>query len=134
GNRQREAELLRRRLERRKAVSTLQNLADQVAIQARMRIRLIETNLLEMQIQADAAEAARIQLQAVEDSEPVRERLTPEFLLVKLQAQAALADSQRAQIKAVADFNISMAELAQTMGTVLELRQVSPALPAISKE
>ena len=134
GNRQREAELLQRRLERRKAVSTLQNLADQVAIQARMRIRLIETNLAEMKIQAEAAEAARIQLQAVEDSEPVRERLTPEFLLVKLQAQAALADSQRAQIKAVADFNISMAELAQTMGAVLELRQVSPALSAISKE
>jgi len=133
GNRQREAELLRRRLERRKAVSTLQNLADQVAIQARGRMRLIETNLAEIQIQADAAEASRIHLQAVEDSEPVRERLTPEFLLVKLQAQAALADAQRAHIKAVADFNISLAELAQTMGTVLELRQVSTALPIVSE-
>jgi outer membrane protein len=134
GNRQREAELLRRRLERRKAVSALQNLADQVAIQARERIRLIETNLAEIQIQTDAAEAARIHLQAVEDSEPVRERLTPEFLLVKLQAQAALADAQRAETKAIADFNISLAELAQTMGTVLELRQVSTALPIISEE
>ncbi|MHC4726739.1 MAG: TolC family protein [Planctomycetota bacterium] len=133
GNRQRQAELLRRRLERRKAVSTLQNLADQVAIQAKERIRLIETNLAEIQIQADAAEASRIHLQAVEDSEPVRERLTPEFLLVKLQAQAALADARRAEIKAIADFNISMAELAQTMGTVLELRHVSTALPAISQ-
>ncbi len=134
GNRQREAELLRRWLERRKAVSTLQNLADQVAIQAKERIRLVETNHVEIQIQAEAAEAARIHLQAVEDSEPVRERLTPEFLLVKLQAQAALADAQRAETKAIADFNISMAELAQTMGTVLELRQVSTALPVISKE
>ena len=133
GNRQREAELLRRRLERRKAVSTLQNLADQVAVQAKERIRLVETNLAEIQIQADAAEAARIHLQAVEDSEPVRERLTPEFLLVKLQAQASLADAQRAEIKAIAEFNISMAELAQTMGTVLELRQVSTALPVVSK-
>jgi len=134
GNRQREAELLRRRLERRKAVSALQNLADQVAIQARERIRLIETNLEEIQIQTDAAEAARIHLQAVEDSEPVRERLTPEFLLVKLQAQAALADAQRAETKAIADFNISLAELAQTMGTILELRRVSTALPIISEE
>jgi outer membrane protein TolC len=133
GNRQREAELLRRRLERRKAISTLQNLADQVAIQARERIRLIETNLAEIQIQTDAAEAARIHLQAVEDSEPVRERLTPEFLLVKLQAQASLADAQRAETKAIADFNISLAELAQTMGTVLELRQVSTVLPVVSK-
>lgn len=133
GNRQREAELLRRRLERRKAISALQNLADQVAIQAKERIRLVETNLAEIQIQADASEAAKIHLQAVEDSEAVRERLTPEFLLVKLQAQSALADAQRAHIKAIADFNISMAELAQTMGTVLELRQVSTALPVVSE-
>lgn len=133
GNRQREAELLRRRFERRKAISTLQNLADQVAIQAKERIRKIETNRAEIEIQAQAAQAARIHLQAVEDSEPIRQRLTPEFLLVKLQAQGALADAQLAQIKAVADFNISLAQLAQTTGTVLELRQVSAALPFVSE-
>jgi len=133
GNRQREAELLKRRIERRKAISTLQNVADQVAIQAKERIRMIETNRAEIQIQEDAAQAARIHLQAVEDSEPIRERLTPEFLLVKLQAQGALADAQQAEIKAITDFNISLAQLAQTMGTVLELRQVSTALPAVSE-
>jgi len=132
GNRQREAELIRRRFERRKAISTLQNLADQVAIQAKERIRMVETNRAEIEIQEEAAQAAGIHLQAVEDSEPIRERLTPEFLLVKLQAQGALADAQLAQIKAVADFNISLAQLAQTTGTVLELRQVSTALPFVS--
>jgi outer membrane protein TolC len=133
GNRQREAELIRRRFERRKAISTLQNLADQVAIQAKERIRMIETNREEIEIQEEAAQASRIHLQAVEDSEPIRERLTPEFLLVKLQAQGALADAQMAEIKAVADFNISLARLAQTTGTVLELRQVSTALPFVSE-
>ncbi|MBN1806809.1 MAG: TolC family protein [Sedimentisphaerales bacterium] len=133
GNRQREAELLRRRLERRKAVAALQNLADQVAVQAKERIRSVQTNLQEIEIQQQAAEAARIHLKAVEDSEPVRERLTPEFLLVKLQAQAALADAQRAEINAITEFNISMVELAQTMGTVLELRQVGTALPVVSQ-
>ncbi len=132
GNRQREAELLRRRLERRKAISALQNVADQVAIQAKERIRMVETNYAEIQVQKDTAEAARIHLQALEDSEAVREKLTPEFLLVKLQAQGALADAQRAEIKAIADFNISLAQLAQTTGTVLELHQVSASLPAIS--
>ena len=133
GNRQREAELLKRRIERRRAISILQNVADQVAIQAKERIRMIETNCAEIQIQEDAAQAAGIHLQAVEDSEPIRERLTPEFLLVKLQAQGALADAERAEIKAIADFNISLAQLAQTMGTVLELRQVSTALPIVSE-
>ena len=133
GNRQREAELLKRRFERRKAISTLQNLADQVAIQAKGRIRMVETNHAEIQIQKEAAQAAGIQLQAIEDSEPIRERLTPEFLLVKLQAQGALADAQMSQIRAVAEFNISLAELAQTTGTVLEMRQVSTALPFVSE-
>jgi len=128
GNRQREAELLKRRLERRKAISVLQNIADQVAIQARERIRMVETTHAEIQVQKDTAEAASIHLQALEDSEPIREGLTPEFLLVKLQAQGALADAQRAEIKAIVDFNISLAELAQTTGTVLELHPVTPAL------
>ncbi len=133
GNRQREAELLKRRIERRKAISTLQNLADQVAIQAKERMRMVETNRAEIQIQKEAAQAAGIQLQAIEDSEPIRERLTPEFLLVKLQAQGALADAEMAEIQAIADFNTSLAQLAQTTGTVLELRQVSTALPTVSE-
>jgi len=132
GNRQRHAELLKRRLERRRAVSALQNLADQVAILAKEGIRRIETNHSEIQVQKDAAEAARIHLQALEDSEPVRERLTPEFLLVKLQAQEALANAQQAEIRAIVDFNISLAQLAQISGTVLELHQVSSSLPAVS--
>jgi len=132
GNRQRKAELLKRRIERRKAISTLHNLADQVALQAKERIRMVTTNRAEIQIQEQAARAARIHLQAVEDSEPIREKLTPEFLLVKLQAQGALANAQMAKIKAIANFNISLAQLAQTTGTVLELRQVSSALPIVS--
>ncbi len=94
---------------------------------------MIETNHAEIQIQEEAAQASRIHLQALEDSEPIREKLTPEFLLVKLQAQRALADAQMAEIKAIVDFNISLAQLAQTTGTVLELRQVSTALPIVSE-
>jgi outer membrane protein TolC len=129
GNRQREAELLKRRLERRKAVSALQNVADQVAILAKGSIAKIETDYSEIEIQKQAAEAARIQLQALEDSEPVREKLTPEFLFLKLQAQEALANANRSEIRAVIDFNIALVQLAQISGTVLELHQVSASIP-----
>ena len=128
GNRQRDAELLKRRLERRQAIAALQNVADQVAIAAKEATRRIQTNYSEIQVQKDAARAARIHLQALEDSEPIRERLTPEFLLVKLQAQEALANAQRAETRSVVDFNISLAELARTSGTVLELHQVRASL------
>ena len=71
-------------------------------------------------------------MQALEDSEPVREQLTPEFLMVKLQAQEALANAQQSEIRAIVDFNISLAQLARISGTVLELHQVSSSLPAVS--
>ena len=124
GNRQREAELQKRQLERKKAVATLQNLADQVAVQAKERLRKVETSFAEIQVQQQAVEAANIQLQAIADSEPIRDKLTPEFLLVKLQAQESLAESMRAHEGAIAEYGIALAELAQTTGTVLTLHPI----------
>ncbi len=132
GNRQRKAEFVRRRLERSKAVSFLQDIADRVARLTKERARKVQTNHAELQIQKDAVAAASAQLQALEDTEMIRERLTPEFLLVKLQGQDDLATAQRAEIRAVADFNSSLAQLAQATGTVLELHQLRTALPIIS--
>ncbi len=132
GNRGRNAELLRRKIEHRKAVSSLQNLADQVALQTKERIRQIETSFIEIQIQKDATNAARIHLEALDEAELVRQKLTPEFLLVKLQAQQTLAEAERAVIGAIANLNISTAHLAQITGTTLELRSVESALEALS--
>lgn len=124
GNRQREAEIEKRKLERKKAVATLQNLADQVAVQAKERLRRVETSFSEILVQQQAVQAASTQLQAIADSEPVRDRLTPEFLLVKLQAQESLAEAMRAQERATAEHAIALAELAQTTGTVLTLHPI----------
>ncbi|MBN2315768.1 MAG: TolC family protein [Sedimentisphaerales bacterium] len=132
GNRQREAELLRRRLERRRAVAVLQNIADQVAIAAKEGLRKIKTNQAEIQIQKKAVEAAQIHLQTLIDTEPVREQLTPEFLLVKLQAQETLANSQRSENRAIIDFNISLIQLARIIGTVLELHPIQSSMPVVS--
>jgi len=124
GNRQREAEVVKRKLERKKAVAALQNLADQVAVQAKERLRRVETSFSEILVQQQAVEAANTQLQAIADSEPIRDRLTTEFLLVKLQAQESLAEAMRAQERATAEHAIALAELAQTMGTVLTLHPI----------
>lgn len=93
---------------------------------------MVETSCAQIQVQKDASEAARIHLQAVEDSEPIRQSLTPEFLLVKLQAQGALANAQHAEVEAIVELNIALAQLAQTTGTVLKLYQVRTSLPAVS--
>ena len=132
GNRLREAELIQRRIGRRKAVTVLQNVADQAVQMVRERARRIETNYEEIQVQKEAVDAAYIQLQVLEDTEEIREKLTPEFLLLKLQAQESLATAQASHVRAIVDFNIAMTELAQTLGTVLELKPVEPLIPSIS--
>ena len=110
----------------------MQNVADQVAQLAKDGITKIETNYSEIQIQKEATGAARIHLKALEDSEPIRERLTPEFLFLELQAQETLANAQRSEIRAVVEFNVALVQLAQIMGTVLELHQVRTTIPAPS--
>lgn len=129
GNRQREAEFRKRKLERSKATSILNNTSDQIAAQVKEGIRLAETSYDVIQVQKDAVDAAKIHLQAVEDTEEIRDRLTPEFLLVKLEAQDSLSNAQRAEIKAISDYNIAQIRLAQSMGTVLDMRYVRKALP-----
>jgi outer membrane protein len=127
GNRQREAEFRKRQFEEQKAISVVQNLSDQVAVQVKERIRLAQTAYNQIQVQRDAVQAAAIHLQALEDTETIRETLTPEFLLVKLQGQEFLANAQRAETKAIADYNIALSRLARAMGTVLEMRYVRSA-------
>ncbi len=133
GNRQRKAEYRKRRLELRKAKSILRNTSDQLALQVKERIRFSETSYNEIQVQKDAVDAAKIHLQAVEDTEEIRDKLTPEFLLVKLQAQESLANSQRARIKTIADYNTSLVRLTQATGTVLDMRYIQRALPKVTE-
>lgn len=132
GNRQREAELMRRRMEQRKAVAILHSAADQIAIRVKEKARKAQTTLAQVSVQKEAAQAARAQLEALDQSEPIREKLTPEFLMVKLQAQDTYAQTRRAEINALTEFNISLVELARMTGTVLQLHQVDAALTTVS--
>jgi outer membrane protein TolC len=131
GNRQREAEWMRRRLERRKAVSTLHSTADQVAVSVKENFRRVRTSLAEVSVQREAVQAARIHLQTLEEAEQIRDKLTPEFLLVKLQAQETYAQSSRAEVAALIELNVATIELAQNTGTILDLRMVQPSLEAV---
>ena len=132
GNRQRQAELRQRQLERAKALLDLQNISDEVATQVKERIRNVDSTYQEAMAQTEAVNAAKIQLEAIEAAETIRSQLTPEFLLVKLQAQETLANAQRAEIEAIVGFNTALATLAQATGTVLQLHQVQTALPLVS--
>jgi outer membrane protein len=134
GNRQRDAEFVRRQLERRKAVSFLHSAADQVAAQVNEKARKVTTAMEETILQKEAARAAQAQLKALVESEPIREKLTPEFLLVELQAQETYAQTRRAEANALADFNISQVELARLTGTVLRMHRVEKAVTTVTED
>jgi len=133
GNRQREAEFRRSKLNRLKAIATLQNLSDQVATQVKERVRQVESTYQQWQIQQEAVKAARTELQALEDTELIRGQLTPEFLSVKLSAQASLAEAEQAKLQAITDYNIALVELERTSGTVLQMYPVARALSATAE-
>jgi len=131
GNRSRQAQWLRRQWERRKATSILHNTADHVAVQVRERARRVQTSFDVVGVQSRAVRAATIALATLEESEPIREKLTPEFLLVKLEAQETCAQARRAEVNAVVEFNIALAELAQAAGTILDFQMVAASLSSI---
>ncbi len=129
GNRRAKAEQRKRTYEHSRAIASLNNVNDQIATLVKERERFANVSYREIEIQQQAIDAAAIHLQALKDTEVIRDKMTPEFLLVKLQAQESLAVAQRRHTKSIADYNIALIRLAQAMGTVLELDYVERSLP-----
>ena len=76
-------------------------------------------------------EASAVHLKALEDTERIRGRLTPEWFQLKLRTQEDLAFSARGEIQALVDYNNALAQLSRNTGTVLELQRVKVALPSV---
>jgi outer membrane protein TolC len=132
GNREREAQLAEARLSRLQAVSQLQSISDQVALQVRERIRQIYERHAEMLVQRKAAAASRAELAALEEKEETI-RLTPEFLNLKLNAQASVARTEQAVIQARTDYATAILDLQQATGAVLESQRVQLAMPVVAE-
>jgi outer membrane protein TolC len=119
GNRAALAELEKQKFTKLQNIVTLQNTADQVAVQINERIRQINTTFQVLLAQRFAVTASVAQLQALNDIEQIRGKLTPEFVQLKLQAQETLADAQTGEVAALANYNIALADLSRIAGTIL---------------
>ncbi|MEI7836133.1 MAG: TolC family protein [Planctomycetota bacterium] len=134
GNREAESNFAKAKMQKDKAVATLQDLASQVAVVVRERVRQVETAHRQFTQQRKAVEALIVQLRAMELTEQEMGRLTPEWLAVKLQAQELLASARSAQAQAAVDYNTAIINLAQVTGTVLHLPRMKIALPVATGE
>ncbi len=133
GNRAAKAMLRQRQFEQLQSMTEMQNTADQVAVNVRVVIRHIGTAFQEMQARKAATAASAAQLQALEDTERIRGRLTPEFLNLKLQSQATLALAEQAEMQAIIDFNTALLRLAQITGTSLQQKNIKLAVEDSSR-
>ncbi|MFP4104724.1 MAG: TolC family protein [Phycisphaerae bacterium] len=133
GNRLREAELRRARLERLRAITELQSAADEVAIAVKERLREIQAAWQEYQAQKLAAAAAQMQVTALQEREENVAKLTPEFLQVKLAAQETLAAAERAVIQSLVAYNVAIVDLRRVTGTVTEMPRVKIAMPLATR-
>jgi outer membrane protein TolC len=127
GNRQRIADLRAQQFRHLKSVVQMQNVADQVAVLVKERIRQVNASYQQMLAQRAAVEAAMTQLRALQDTEGIRGRLTPEYLQVKLQAQQTAALAAAGEAQSIAEYNSALADLAQATGTALQAHGVKIA-------
>jgi outer membrane protein TolC len=136
GNRERMAELQRSRLLRYKAVATMQNIADQVAVGVRERIRQVNATFDQIKAFEDGIKAAKAYRDKLEItvSQELGKAMTPERLQLLLSAQELVATQERGRLQALTEYNVALVDLARTQGTVLELNRVRVALPAVEAE
>lgn len=129
GNRAREADLRSKRFARAKAITQLQQVADQMAVAVKERIRQVNTAYEEILAQRKVSQAAREQLAALDETEKTLAKLNPEFLNLKLQAQETVSNAERSELQAIINYNTAIIELYKVNGTILELHRIKMAMP-----
>jgi outer membrane protein TolC len=134
GNRQRLAELEVQKLSRLQIISQLQSTADQIAVAVRERVREIGRSYHEIELDRALVKALEVELQALEDTEKNRGRLTPEFLRLKLDTQSSLGDAKIAEFHAVRAYNQAISDLSKDTGTILKQYSVDLLLPPATGE
>jgi outer membrane protein TolC len=126
GNREKEAEWKRRRLERSQAMTQFLRIAQTVVQDVKVQLR----DMLSSQIEIQAREAARIR--AAQELEAITQKedggivaLTPEFLQLKLDSQSRLASAEQNLIQSMINYNIAIMRFEQAKGTLLEFNRIS---------
>jgi outer membrane protein TolC len=124
GNRAARATYQRSLLQRQQAVVQYQNLIEQVSLEVKTSLRQVDTTWDEMVARRTARFAEEDSLRAIEQRETAGEPLTPTFVQLKLDTQGRVADARSNEVEAVSNYNIAMARLEQSKGTLLRYNNI----------
>ena len=124
GNRAGEAEYRKARLQRSGAVIAYEQSIENVVFTVKTALRtVVASHQLIEQTRASRLAAAE-SLRALQVLEQTLAALTPEFLQTKFVAQDRLALAYVAEIDALVNYNVSIAELYNAMGTGLQMNRI----------
>ena len=124
GNRAGEAEYRKARLQRSGAVIAYEQSIENVVFTVKTALRtVVASHQLIEQTRASRLAAAE-SLRALQVLEQTLAALTPEFLQTKFVAQDRLALAYVSEIDALVNYNVSIAELYNAMGTGLQMNRI----------
>ncbi len=130
GNRQAEALVKQRNLERRQALTQMLLQAQQVILDVHTQLRELLTNYQLVQARASARQAAGDQVAALMLRRDVGgTALTPEYQQLLLDAQQMRATSETDELTAIINYNLAIVRLEVAKGTLLDYNRVSLAPP-----
>jgi len=131
GNREAEATLKQRTLERSQAVIAYRNTIQGIVSELTVALRNVSTNYTLIEMTRAARIAAAESLRALEVEEDLLQPRTAEFLNVKLTRQEQLAQAEQEEVQALVDYNTSLARLHAALGTSLKRNQILFEVPNV---
>ena len=125
GNREARAIYQRTLLQRQQAIDQYRAQIEQVSLDVKTAFRDVQTSWDEMASTRQARFATADSLDAILLRERNNEPLTPTFVQqLKLDTQERLANAERAEAQAVSSYNIAIAQLERSKGTLLRYDNV----------
>jgi outer membrane protein len=124
GNRAAVAIYRRSILQHEQAIEQYQSNIETIAVDVKTSLRAVDTAwnvILESRRSRFAAEVALTRINARQNS---GEPLTPEFVQLKLQLQDSLAEAAQNEAQSIANYNIALAQLEKSKGTILRYDNV----------
>jgi len=109
------------RVDLEQAKLRMQNQEQQIFLEIKTAVRAVQTNYKRVQAYKVARELSKKKLEAEE--EKLKVGLTTNYFV--LQYQTDLTTSQSQELKAIIDYNLSLAQLSQTIGMSLKERNIS---------
>lgn len=131
GNREAQAGVTQRRLEKSQAVIAYRNTVQGIVSEVNNALRTVQTNFELIEQTRAARVAATENVRTLDVKEKTTQALTPEFLNLKLSRQESLSQAELEEVQALTDYNIAISRMFSAMGTTLKRNKIDFDVPDV---